>query len=159
MNKQLKVAALACCMALAGAAGASDIKNLDANAIRAQQAEIRTEASARKGPYQRLGDDKLVELRNRQDEVARLLAGNVQRTTDLSEGDQIALFNALESIEGIENQAENQRMICERHKPTGSKRPVTTCRTAAQRKAEREESMKDFGKRNLECDKTAMACL
>lgn len=143
---------------MASAAFASDHPSLETDKIRAQQQQIRADAQARSGRYAKLSPKQRSELAHQQDRVEELLRSDVKQTTDLNEYDQIALFNSLESIESIINNAEDERMICERHKPTGSKRPVTTCRTAAQRKAEREEAMKDFGKSNLECNKTAMTC-
>lgn len=118
----------------AAAAGAGE---LDSQAIMAQQQEIRASASARRGRYRDMEEPRRRELFANQDTVTRLLAGTI-RTTELSESDQIALFNSLEAISAIINQAEEQRMICERHKPVGTKLPQTVCKTVAQRRAERE---------------------
>src|SRR5690606_28003292 len=63
-------------------------------------------------------------------------------TTELSPGDQVALFNDLEEISALVNKAEDERMICERTRPIGSNRPVSVCKTVAQRRLEREQSLR-----------------
>lgn len=155
-NIRIVLATALLVLATQSVAAATNHPNLDADAIRAQQKQIRSDAEARKGPYKRLGEDKATLLKTHQDRVDQLLGADVRNTTELNEADQIALFNALESIESIVNDAEDNRMICERYKPTGSKRPKTVCMTVAERKAVREESMRDFGKSNLECSTAAM---
>lgn len=134
----------------------SDISsNTDARAILAQQQQLRAEAIAKKGRFKDLDAKKLNEMYAHQDKVGRLLEGQ-QRTTDLRERDQIAVLNALESIEAIVNSAEDERLICERHRPVGSNRPQTTCKTVAERRAEREAAQNDIGRRNLACSEAAM---
>ena len=116
---------------------ASSNENLDANAIRAQQAAIQADAMARTGRYKDMSDSNLQALRQHQELVAAML-GNVNMTTELSEVDQIAVFNELEAISAIINRAEDERMVCERYRPVGTNRPTTVCRTVAQRRADKE---------------------
>lgn len=127
--------------------------NLDASAIREQQKQIRADAEAGKGRYAKLSPKQRQELFHQQERVGQLLDANVQNTTELPESDQVALFNALESIEAIVNNAEKERMICERHKPVGTNRPRTVCRTAAQRAAERDASQERVIERTQTCFK------
>ena len=134
---------------------ASGHPGIDANVIRAKQAQIRADAAARKSPYTRLGADKLSDLSKKQDVVDKLLPPDVQLVTDLNEHDQIALFNALQSIQTIVNDAEDQRLVCERHKPTGSKRPVTVCRSVAERKLDRENAENEIARRFQFCKQRA----
>jgi phosphoenolpyruvate carboxylase len=135
------------CQAMA----ATGQQNLDADAIREQQKQIRADVEARKGIYRRLNEAQRTRLLQQQDKVDGLLPGNVQATTELSEADRIALFNALETIEAIVNNTGDERMVCERHKPTGSKRPTTVCKTVAQRKAEREAGQQRVIERTQSC--------
>ena len=129
--------------------------NTDARAIRKQQEQIRSEAEARSGRYKDLSEARRIELLQRQAVVMRLTEG-VTQTTELKEEQQIELFNALESIEAIVNAAEDERMVCERHRPIGSNRPQTICKTVAERRAEREAVRGQVGKRNLECSNSPL---
>ena len=129
--------------------------NTDAHAIRKQQEQIRVEAELRSGRYKDLSEARRSELRQRQAVVMRLTEG-VAQTTELKEEQQIELFNALESIEAIVNAAEDERMVCERHRPIGSNRPQTICKTVAERRAEREDVRVQMGKRNLECSRSPL---
>jgi hypothetical protein len=150
MFKHLTVL-LAAALLAAPVAASSDHPNMDANAIRAQQQQIRSEAQARSGRYAKLSPKQQRELAHQQDRVMQLLGSNVARTTDLSEVDQVALFNSLEAIEAIVNNAEDERLVCERHKPVGTNRPRTVCRTAAQRAAAREASQERVIERTQTC--------
>lgn len=156
MRGMLAVAVLLTSMlTLAAPAMATDTQthpNLDAATIRAQQAQIQQEARARKGRYKDMSEEQRSELFAYQAKVEQLTNG-LTRTTELPEVDQIALFNALESIEALLNKAEDERLVCERHKPVGSNRPQTICKTVAERRAEREAAQRDIGKRNQTCFK------
>lgn len=134
---------------------ANDHSNLSASAIREQQKQIRSDAEARTGRYKDLSETKRGELFARQDKVSALLK-DVQLTTELKERDQIELFNALESIQAIVNAAEDDRLICERKRPTGSNRTQTLCRSVAQRRAERELVERDTGRRTFDCSEATM---
>lgn len=112
-------------------------QNLDANAILAQQKAIRADVEAGKGRYKGMKKSTRRELYENQDVVSTLLQGKAQ-TTDLPEYDQVAVLNALESIEAILNNAENERLVCERHKPVGSHRTQTLCKTVAERDADQD---------------------
>lgn len=142
-------------LATASISSANDHPNLNANAIREQQTQIRSDAEARKGRYKDLSEAKRTELFARQDKVSALLK-DVQITTELKERDQIELFNALESIQAIVNAAEDNRLICERKRPVGTNRTQTVCRTVAQRRAERESIERDTGRRTIECSEATM---
>lgn len=111
--------------------------NLDAKAIVAQQATIRAEALAGAGRYKDMPAAKREQLFALQDMVTKQLDGRTT-TTELPEHDQIAVFNTLEAISAMVNQAEDERMICERKRPVGTNRSQTVCMTLAQRNAQRE---------------------
>lgn len=145
--------ALALALTMTTLAAASDHPNLDAGTIRAQQQQIRSDAQARTGRYAKLSSKQQRELTQQQDRVMQLLGSDVKKTTELSELDQVALFNSLEAIEAIVNNAEDERLVCERHKPVGTNRPRTICRTAAQRAAAREASQDRVIERTQTCFK------
>lgn len=133
----------------------NDHPHLQADAIRTQQTEIRAAAQAGKGRYKDLPAARKDELFQRQDRVASLL-GDVNVTTELNQHDQIQLFNELEAISAIINKAEDDRLVCRRHKPVGSNRPTTVCRTVAQMRAASDAAAKDIRLRNLECSEAMM---
>ncbi|MDH5822458.1 hypothetical protein QFW77_05570 [Luteimonas sp. RD2P54] len=122
----------------------------DARAIVAQQQEIRSDAVARTGRYKDMDERTRTELLAKQDRVFALLEGR-ERSTDLPPGDQTALFNSLESISAIVNNAEDERMVCERIRPTGSNMSQNVCKTVAQRRAEREAARQATSMRNVKC--------
>jgi len=128
--------------------------NLEVTAILTQQQEIRGEATARKGRYKDMKEGTRQELFANQEVVRHLLEGKTY-TTDLPEHEQIKVVNALESIQAIVNKAEDERLICERHKPVGSHRTKTLCMTVAQRDAEQEAGRKQVNYRDQQCLKGA----
>lgn len=115
----------------------ASLDNTSAAAIRAQQEQLRAELGAPNGRLKVLSATRRERLVHHQNLVLSQLEG-VERTTDLSEADQIAVFNSLEAIEAIVNTAEDDRMVCRRSKPVGSNRPTTVCRSVAQIRREKE---------------------
>lgn len=122
----------------------------DASAIVAQQNEIRREAEQRRGRYKDMAGADRDRLLRTQDRVLGRLDGRTS-TTELPRADQVALFNDLEEISALVNKAEDDRMICERSRPIGSNRPVSVCKTVAQRREERERSLESRGPRDARC--------
>lgn len=119
--------------------------NFDAATIRAQQAQLKSDAEARRGPFKDISESERAELSRQQDIVDRLTR-DVNRTTELREAQQVELLNALEHISAIVNRAEDERLVCRRHRPTGSNRPTTTCRTVAQLRADRISVEQEVGR-------------
>ncbi len=122
----------------------------DAAAIVAQQSEIRQAAQQRSGRYKDMAGADRDRLLRTQDRVLGRLDGRTS-TTELPRADQVALFNDLEEISALVNKAEDDRMICERSRPIGSNRPVSVCKTVAQRREERERSLESRGPRDARC--------
>lgn len=122
----------------------------DAAAILAQQQEIREDAAAGKGRYKGMKPEQRDQLAREQDTVQRLLSGR-GRTTELPQAAQLELFNALEAISAIVNKAEDDRLVCRSHKPTGSNRKITTCQTVAQIRAQRERDAQTLQRRDQQC--------
>ncbi len=129
---------IAAAVASAGVMADSDVfVNTDAQAIVQQQNEIRSDAAAREGRYKDLDERTHASLLSHQDTVFSLLEGH-ERSTELNQRDQTQLFNSLEAISAIINRAEDERMVCERVRPTGSNRAQRVCKTVAQRREEAE---------------------
>jgi hypothetical protein len=150
MRKQLVFAVLLGLTTAATAAFANDIpSNLDAQAILAQQQQIRTDVEKGGARFKHMDAKKREELFARQEKVVSLLAGK-KATTELPEHDQIVVFNELEAIEGLLNHTEDDSLVCERIKPVGSNRPTTVCITAAERRAEREAMERQIILRDLQ---------
>ena len=132
---------------LPGVVAASDqpqvVVNTDARAIVAQQQEIREEALAGEGRYGDMPEADRRRLLSEQDKVLAMLEGK-ERSTELSQIDQTILFNSLESISAIINRAEDDRMVCERVRRTGTNRAERVCMTVAQRREAAQESRRSY---------------
>ena len=119
-----------------------------------QQTVIRAEILSSKGAFKDMDASVRNDLLRHQDVVFELLKGK-ERTTQLSEADQIRVSNSISSIVAIISNAEDDRMVCRREKMTGSHRPETICKTVAQRRVEREEARSRRSEpRNTMCKKT-----
>ena len=123
----------------------------DAAAIVQQQTEIRRDVQQRSGRYRDMAGADRDRLLVVQDRVLGKLEGRTT-TTELSQLDQIALFNDLEEISALVNKAEDDRMVCERTRPIGTNRPVSVCKTVAERRAERERSQRIRDQRDARCE-------
>lgn len=152
MSYRVIVAVLAA-MLVSAAAMANDqiLVNTDARAIITQQQEIREEAVARNGRYRDMDERARRSLLAEQDKVLELLEGK-ERSTELSQIDQTILFNSLEKISAMVNQAEDERMVCRRERTTGSHRVQNVCKTVAQLRAEREQSQSALNSRDVRCE-------
>lgn len=113
----------------------------DAAKILAQQTEIQQEVRAGRRGYRDMADNERERLLQIQHRVITALDGRTS-TTELSPADRVALFNDLEEISALVNRAEDERMVCERTRPIGSNRPVSVCKTVAERRLEREQSLR-----------------
>ena len=122
----------------------------DAAAILAQQQEIREGAASGTGRYKGLKPEVREQLAREQDTVQRLLSGRA-KSTELPPAAQMELFNALEAISAIVNKAEDDRLVCRSHKPTGSNRKITTCQTVAQIRAQRQRDQDTLNRRDQQC--------
>lgn len=136
--------------AMAQQAADGQASGSDAQAIRAQQLQIREEAEAGAGRYERLPTTKRADLYARQDRVQAALAG-VSRTSELDQRTRVSVFNDLEAISAIINQAEDDRMICARERLVGSNRPKTVCRSVAQRRMDQVNAAGNTNERNIIC--------
>jgi hypothetical protein len=120
---------------------------LQFDAIRSQQAEIRASVEARAGLYKDLPSNTRSELLAKTSLLLRLMEGK-QSTNDLNEEQKMEVFNTLEWIEAAVNNAEDERLICERRQILGSTRKERVCKTAAQLRAEHEAARERLDRRN-----------
>ncbi len=107
--------------------------------IRTQQAQIRADVEARKPPYDNLSEAERGELLQRQAHVLKVIEGKGS-TDDLTEQQQLDLFNSIEWIGAAARQGEDERMVCERRPVLGSNRRERVCKTAAQWREQREDA-------------------
>ncbi len=131
------VLALACGGAFAAELGDAPF---DAAQVLEQQRKIRTDADAGVGPYGQLNDTTRRELHERQDRLAKLLEN--RRYEDLSPEDRQKARVDLAWIE-YAGKNDDDRLVCERVRRTGSNRVERVCKTVGQRRQEREESKRD----------------
>lgn len=153
MFRAIQLAALVCGLGLAPAyanPGQQVLVETDAAKIVSQQTEIQRDVLARRGGYRDMAESERARLLQLQQGVISSLDGRA-RTTDLPAAAQVSLFNDLEAISALINKAEDERMICERTRPIGSNRPVSVCKTVAERREERERTLNSRGARDSRC--------
>jgi len=130
--------AFACCTAQA-AHPQEAIPYVKVQDITTQQAQIRADVLAKRGRYATLTDRGRDQILSDQDVVLSIIAGKTN-TSELSAEDRVQVFNLLEQIQGIVNNAEQTALICTREKPLGSNFPKRVCMTAADRDAQTERA-------------------
>ena len=126
-------------------------KPLAFDAVRSQQAEIRTGVETRSGRYKDLSVGTRGELLSKQAQMLRVIEGK-QSSAELSESQATEVFNTLEWIEAVVNKAEDERMVCERRTVLGSNRKERVCKTAAQIRIEREAARDQVDSRGICAD-------
>jgi len=105
--------------------------------IRTQQAELRHAIETKSGNYAQYSDEERKAILARQDDVLTVL-GDKTSIDDLGPEGKVRLTNALEAVDAAVNRAEDNRMICEIVKRTGSNRSERKCMTVGQRRQMRE---------------------
>ncbi len=148
MRIQLLAVLVVMAVATLSFAARAGVPSLDE--IRSQQTEIREDARAGRGIYENLSESQRAELFSKQDVALRLMEGK-QAVGELNEPERIELFNQLEAIEALVNQAEDQRMVCQRVATIGTNRKQRVCKTVAQRREEMRLAQ-DMLNRRSNCD-------
>ena len=134
--------ALLLAMPLSGAASAP-VANFNLDAIRTQQAEIRTGVQAGSGHFKDMPQATRQELLSKQAEVLATIDGKTS-AEQLNADEQSRVFNALEWIEAAINKADDERMVCELRSTLGSNRRTRVCMTAGQMREARERSRQEI---------------
>lgn len=125
--------------------GTGERKPLAVSAITEQQKQIREDVIAVKGRYRDISPSKRVDLLSKQAGLLAMLEGKAT-TDDLSEHQQIEVFNTLEWIEAAINNAEDERMVCRREKTLGSNRLTRVCRTVEEERLAKERAREQFNR-------------
>lgn len=138
----MRVVAIAFLFAVSSSFAASANKGIDIQSTPAQiltvQDGIRQSMDRKEGAYRDLSASEKQAILDQQQVVSRILEGK-ESIGMLNEPQKIEIANALESINTLVNQAEDNRKVCERVKVTGSNRPQSVCMTVAQRRRLRED--------------------
>lgn len=122
----------------------------NASEIVQQQTAIRAQVLSGKGAFKDMDASARNDLLKHQDIVFGLLKDK-ESTTQLSEADQVRVSNSISSIVAAVTNAEDDRMVCRREKPTGSNRTETICKTVAERRIEREQAADSRRLSNSKC--------
>lgn len=107
--------------------------------IVAQQQEIRSKvkAATETNGWEEIPQQKREELLSRQDRLLALLDGK-QSIAELDKPDQAEAISSLEWINAVADSAEDERLVCNRERVTGSHRVTRVCKTVAQIRKQRE---------------------
>jgi len=152
MKKYFALAALACALTVAHAAGTRSAvvdKPLVAQTLDSflQEAANIREQMHSGGVYGFIKSADRDRVETRLDQMQKLLQAHAQEG-DLPRADKVALVNAQEEVNGILRHNDKNRLVCESRAPVGSNIPVTTCRTFGEIEDQRrdaQKSMNDFG--------------
>ena len=111
----------------------------DTRQVLAEQKQIRNEVESPRGKYSRFNERAQVRLRAAQERIFALLEGG--RTLEqLNKEEQVQLLNAVEEVEAVLADNEQDKLECWRESKLGSKLKVTRCETVATRERIREEA-------------------
>lgn len=133
----ISAAVLALALAAPAAFASVDSRVLMLDDIRAQQTQIRDGVESRSGRYKDLSTSQRDELLSKQARMLQTIEGK-HSTEDLNPQQKTEVFNTLEYIEAVVNNAADERMVCERRPVLGSTRKERVCKTASQWREERE---------------------
>lgn len=114
----------------------------DAQAVLAQQKQIRAQIDANQGDYGKLNPATRKEVIERQDKLTKLLADRTYEQLSEAEQDEARMDMAWIEFAG---KTDDDRLVCERVRSIGSNRIERVCKTVAQRREERE-----LGKQNAD---------
>ena len=113
--------------------------NQPANQILTQLQKIQADAKAGKRGWDNISVEKKNELASIQERVTALLTGKGS-AADLPETDRADLTTALDRINALAKEADDERQICIRERVVGSNFPINNCSTVGERRRQREAS-------------------
>ena len=113
-----------------------------------QQHEIRKQVLEQTGRYEEMPAIKRDAILAEQNKLFRLLEGKTS-TSELGPVQQTEVFNALEAISGAINNTEDERIVCERVKKTGSHQVTRVCKSVAQIRADMERAKSEMSGRGI----------
>lgn len=88
------------------------------------------------GRYQFIKDEEKHTVEQRLGAIAAILDKHADGSK-VSADEKVQIVNAQEEVNAILAQRDSKRLVCERRAPTGSHRPVNTCRTYGEIEQER----------------------
>lgn len=137
---------------LAGASAAHAAKELaisqSTDTILSELGKIQAEAKAGKRGWDNISKEKRDEVTTQGDRVVALLDGK-KSAKELQPEERTELTTALERINTLAKEAEDERMVCTRERKVGSNFPVNTCMTVAERRRQREQSQQSMVNQNV----------
>lgn len=104
------------------------------------QATIRSEAEARVGVFKSMSERQRKDLVSKSAQLTNTLEG--KQWSELSDAEQIEVFNTIETINAALTKAEDERLVCEQKKRPGSNMIMKSCKTVAQLRQQREDTQK-----------------
>lgn len=110
----------------------------DATAVVAKQQRIRANAQSGEAGFSELPAGTKAELLKRQDELLKTLDG--RDYSQLNEQQRAQAQENIAWIDGVAQQAADERRVCERVKPVGTNRTERVCKTAKQVREDREKA-------------------
>ncbi len=108
----------------------------DVATVVAQQQKIRLDAQSGDGGFSELPAQTRSQLLERQKALLGLIEGRSYEQLD--EQQRLQATQEIAWIDGIAKQAADERLVCERTKAIGSNRTERVCKSARQRREERE---------------------
>lgn len=122
--------------------------------IQKQQTALRAKAEAGDGEFKDMKASDRKDLVRRQTAVLDMIDGK-SSIDELNEHNRVFVFNELEWIRSTIAGADDDRIVCERSRPSGSNRVVRTCRSVAEQRRLREVAEKEMATRNncMDCSK------
>ena len=136
---------------LAGASAAHAAKPMTINqspdTLREQIDKMHLDAKAGKRGWDNVSAEKRTQFTAARDQVFALLDGK-KNAAQLEEAQRTELAGALNTINTLATEAEDERMVCTRERKVGSNFPIETCMTVAERRRQREASQSSMELQN-----------
>lgn len=148
MRAHSKLLAAALAVFLSHAAGAASASTADFDALRAEQAQIAAEVSARKAAYEGISPADRDALLERQAAVLKLIEGR-RSVDELAPEERAQLEESLQWIRKTIAGAGEERQVCEFRKTLGSNRKERVCTTAGQQREQRDAAQRQMHSREI----------
>ena len=142
-SKRVAGAVLGLFLVASFGAAADDMDGPTFAEIREQQLELREEVTKGKDIFQAMDDTDRQALAARQTELLAMIEGK-DTVADLDDADQVRAFNLLQEINAMVNNVEDERVVCEYVRKTGSHRKVKDCATVAERRERRDAAQQNL---------------
>lgn len=139
------------------ALASADPQQLTIRDIMTQQTQLRQQVIAGKGAFKDMSKAERDALVERQNRVLEMLGGR-ETIDDMAPDQRTVVFNDLEWIKAAVTKAEDDRMICEYTRISGSNRMKSVCMTAKQQRENQERARSTLNRGQM-CGESSLACL